>query len=222
MSRRLGFPLDRIAGTPGFPLPAGSIETDLPKAVSILPEHDVHILNVTVSLPNDDERLYAACAAAGVGMNRVMLRPRRPELLGRREAARARAGLPPCRYAKTTMCRLACRTTTATPWGPTQSDCGTWSRTTTHTCGRGLGCGPLRVGRHGAGAGAGGGRVPSLCREPEECLLAAGQRAGSGNRRVAGLLHFRCAGRSSWKRVADKLKAMAYDGSPLFLGRVHE
>lgn len=57
---------------PGFACQPESIERDLPEAARILADFDVHILNVTVDLPLDDERLYAACAAAGVNLNRVM------------------------------------------------------------------------------------------------------------------------------------------------------
>lgn len=70
----IGFRWIELPVRPGFPCQPETIEQDLPKAVSILGEHDVHILNVTVSLPMDDERVYAACSAAGVGMNRVMMR----------------------------------------------------------------------------------------------------------------------------------------------------
>ena len=37
-----------------------------------LREDGVRVLNVTVSLPLDDERLYASCAEAGVTINRVI------------------------------------------------------------------------------------------------------------------------------------------------------
>lgn len=59
---------------PGFPCQPESIEQELPRAVSVLGDYGVGILNVTAALPLDDERLYAACAAAGVSMNRVMFR----------------------------------------------------------------------------------------------------------------------------------------------------
>ena len=44
----------------------------MPHTVNLLAEHGVRVLNVTVSLPLADERLYAACAAAGVRVNRVI------------------------------------------------------------------------------------------------------------------------------------------------------
>lgn len=70
----LGFAWIELPIRPGFPCQPESIEQDLPNAVKVLGEHGVQILNVTAALPLDDERLYAACADAGVGMNRVMFR----------------------------------------------------------------------------------------------------------------------------------------------------
>ena len=72
--RSLGFSWIELPIRPGFPCQPDSMEQDLPHAVRIFAEQGVQILNVTVSLPLDDERLYAACAAAGIGMNRVMFR----------------------------------------------------------------------------------------------------------------------------------------------------
>ena len=70
--RKLGFTSIELPVRPGFPCQPETIERDLPEAVKILGDQGVSILNVTVSLPLGDERLYAACAEAGVGMNRVM------------------------------------------------------------------------------------------------------------------------------------------------------
>lgn len=70
--RRLGFEWIELPVRPGFPCQPETIETDLPKAVEILGGQGVHILNVTVDTRLDDERMYAACAAAGVTLNRVM------------------------------------------------------------------------------------------------------------------------------------------------------
>ncbi len=72
--RRLGFTWIELPVRPGFPVEPDSIERELPKAAAILREEGVQILNITADLPLDDERLYAACAAAGVSMNRVMFR----------------------------------------------------------------------------------------------------------------------------------------------------
>jgi sugar phosphate isomerase/epimerase len=72
--RQLGFDLIELPVRPGFPCQPETIERDLPKAVSILAEEGVSVLNVTISLPLNDERLYAACAEAKVPMNRVMFR----------------------------------------------------------------------------------------------------------------------------------------------------
>jgi sugar phosphate isomerase/epimerase len=70
----LGFEWIELPVRPGFPCEPDQIETALPQAAKILADAGVNILNVTVALPFTDERLYAACAAAGVGMNRVMFR----------------------------------------------------------------------------------------------------------------------------------------------------
>lgn len=72
--RNLGFSWIELPVRPGFPCQPQTIEQDLPNAVRILGEQGVQILNITAALPLDDERLYAACAVAGVGMNRVMFR----------------------------------------------------------------------------------------------------------------------------------------------------
>lgn len=68
----LGFDLIELPVRPGFPCETEKIETQLPQAVSYLADHGVRVLNVTVALPLDDERLYAACAASGVKMNRII------------------------------------------------------------------------------------------------------------------------------------------------------
>jgi sugar phosphate isomerase/epimerase len=70
--RKLGFDLIELPVRPGFACQPESIERDLPQAVSTLADLGVRVLNVTVALPIDDERLYAAAAAAGIHLNRVM------------------------------------------------------------------------------------------------------------------------------------------------------
>ncbi len=70
--RSLGFDLIELPVRPGFPCEPDQIETQLPKAVKQLADDGVRVLNVTVSLPLDDERLYHACAEANVPMNRVI------------------------------------------------------------------------------------------------------------------------------------------------------
>ena len=70
--RKLGFDLVEFPVRPGFPVLPENIERDLPKAVAELSDHGIRIWNVTVSLPLNDERLYAACAAGQIGMNRVI------------------------------------------------------------------------------------------------------------------------------------------------------
>lgn len=70
--KKLGFDLTELPVRPGFACQPENIERDLPQAVRILAESGVEVLNVTVALPLQDERLYAACAAAGIRMNRVI------------------------------------------------------------------------------------------------------------------------------------------------------
>ena len=70
--KSLGFDLIELPVRPGFQVEPVNIERDLPAAVKLLGEHGLRVLNVTADLPLDDERLYAACAEAGVKMNRVM------------------------------------------------------------------------------------------------------------------------------------------------------
>lgn len=70
--RKLGFQRIELPVRPGFACEPQHIERDLPRAVQTLAELGVSVLNVTVALPLHDERLYAACAAAGVRMNRVI------------------------------------------------------------------------------------------------------------------------------------------------------
>lgn len=68
----IGFDWIELPVRPGFPCEPEGIEQSLPKAVAQLAETGVQVLNVTVALPLDDERLYAACAKAKVPMNRVI------------------------------------------------------------------------------------------------------------------------------------------------------
>ncbi len=70
--RQLGFDLIELPVRPGFPCEPENIERDLPAAVQTLADCGVRVLNVAVALPLADERLYAACAKAGVSMNRVI------------------------------------------------------------------------------------------------------------------------------------------------------
>ncbi len=70
--RWLGFEWIELPVRPGFPCEPETIEATLPEAVRVLAEEGVQVLNVTVALPLDDERLYAASAAARIGLNRVM------------------------------------------------------------------------------------------------------------------------------------------------------
>lgn len=70
--RSLGFDKIELPVRPGFQVEPATIERDLPAAVKLLADEGVGVLNVTAALNLDDERLYSACASAGIGMNRVM------------------------------------------------------------------------------------------------------------------------------------------------------
>ena len=70
--KKLGFDLIELPVRPGFPCEPDQIEQQLPEVVAFLADHGVRVLNVTVDLPLTDERLYAACAKAGVSMNRII------------------------------------------------------------------------------------------------------------------------------------------------------
>ena len=70
--KSLGFDLIELPVRPGFPCEPNTIEADLPHAVKVLADNGIRVLNATIALPLDDERLYSACAKAGIKMNRVM------------------------------------------------------------------------------------------------------------------------------------------------------
>ncbi len=72
--KSLGFDLIELPLRAGFQVEPENIERDLPAAVKLLAERGIRVLNVTAALALDDERLYSACAAAGIKMNRVMFR----------------------------------------------------------------------------------------------------------------------------------------------------
>ena len=72
--KELGFSLVEFPVRPGFPVEPQRIEQDLPTAVKTLADHGISIVNVTVDLPLNDERLYAACASNGISMNRVIFK----------------------------------------------------------------------------------------------------------------------------------------------------
>jgi sugar phosphate isomerase/epimerase len=95
---QLGFNLIEFPIRPGFPVEPARIEEDLPAAVKTLGELGISIVNVTVDLPLTDERLYAACAANGIGMNRVIFKRTSPSYWESEAAARRQldAALPLC------------------------------------------------------------------------------------------------------------------------------
>jgi sugar phosphate isomerase/epimerase len=72
--RQLGFDLIELPVRPGFPCEPARIEQDLPATLAAFAQEGVRVHNVTVDLPLDNERLYAACAANGIGMNRVIFK----------------------------------------------------------------------------------------------------------------------------------------------------
>ncbi len=96
--RSLGFGLIELPVRPGFQVEPDKIERDLPTAVKLLAEEGVAVLNVTVDMALDDERLYSACAAAGVGLNRVMFRHGNTDYFSAEAEARQKldAALPFC------------------------------------------------------------------------------------------------------------------------------
>ena len=97
-ARGLGFDLIELPVRPGFPVEPQNIERDLPAAVKTLADEGVHVLNITADCALDDERLYSACAAAGIGMNRVMFRLDGRDYVSAESAARRQldAALPFC------------------------------------------------------------------------------------------------------------------------------
>ena len=96
--RSLGFDLIELPIRPGFQIEPSGIERDLPSAVRLLGDEGIRVLNVTAALPLDDERLYSACAEAGVGMNRVMFPQRQRDYLSAEADARRQldSALPFC------------------------------------------------------------------------------------------------------------------------------
>ncbi len=96
--RSLGFDWIELPVRAGFPVEPENIERDLPAAVRLLSEQGVSVLNITADAPLDDERLYSACAEAGIGMNRVMFRQRTLDYWAAEAKARRKldAALPFC------------------------------------------------------------------------------------------------------------------------------
>jgi sugar phosphate isomerase/epimerase len=95
---QLGFRWIELPVRPGFPVEPDQIEEALPAAVKLLADLGVGVVNVTAALPLDDERLYAACAASGIRMNRVIF-PRSDPSYWQSEAAARRQleqALPLC------------------------------------------------------------------------------------------------------------------------------
>lgn len=75
--RDMGFDSIELPVRPGYWCEPEQIEACLPQVVQQLEDEGVTVGNVTVGqLALDDERMYAACAEAGVTMNRVMFATR--------------------------------------------------------------------------------------------------------------------------------------------------
>lgn len=96
--QQLGFNLIELPIRLGYPIEPTRIEEDLPNAVKVLADLGVAIGNVTVDLPLTDERLYAACAANNISMNRVMFKRSSPSYWESEAAARRQldAAMPLC------------------------------------------------------------------------------------------------------------------------------
>lgn len=76
---KLGFEWIELPVRPGFLCEPEAIEKSLPEIVRVLGEEGVRVLNITASLPLTDERLYRGSVAAGIHMNRVMFDRREGE-----------------------------------------------------------------------------------------------------------------------------------------------
>ena len=73
--KSLGFNQLEFPVRPGFWCEPDTMDKSLPRTVKQLGEMGVTIGNITTSgIALDDERIYAACAEAGISMNRVMFR----------------------------------------------------------------------------------------------------------------------------------------------------
>lgn len=96
--QELGFNLIELPVRLGFPVEPERIEADLPGAVKIFGDQGIRIVNVTADLPLTDERLYAACAANNITMNRVIFKRISPSYWESEAAARHQldAALPLC------------------------------------------------------------------------------------------------------------------------------
>ena len=74
--KSLGFDFIELPVREGFACEPETVTRTLPKAVKELSEIGIKVLAVTAESALDDERLYAACAEAGIRQNRIMLRTR--------------------------------------------------------------------------------------------------------------------------------------------------
>lgn len=71
--RKLGFEWIELPVRPGFLCEPETIEKSLPEIVRVLGEEGLKVLNISASLPLTDERLYSGSLKAGISMNRVIL-----------------------------------------------------------------------------------------------------------------------------------------------------
>jgi len=214
--KQLGFDLIELPVRPGFLCEPDSIEDQLPQTVSMLAEQGVRVLNVTVSLPLDDERLYAACAAAGVSMNRVIFNRNGQDYWAAEDDARKQLdrALPFCeRYDVQIGVQHHCGS--AMP----VNAMGLYNLVKDYD--------PVYVGAiWDAAHNALEGMEPEPALEVVEshlCVVnlknAFWQRVSAPEAKSAEwrpVFTSGRQGRSSWKRVADKLRELAYDGPICF------
>ena len=83
----LGFDSAEVPVRPGFQVEMASAERKLPELVSVFADHGLSVASVASEL---DERSFAACAGAGVGVIRIMAPIARGEYLRSEEELRGR------------------------------------------------------------------------------------------------------------------------------------
>ena len=91
----LGFDSAEVPVRPGFQVEVANAEKDLPDLVSVFADHGLTVASVASAL---DERAFAACANAGVGIIRIMAPITRGQYLRSEEALRKQlvAAVPLC------------------------------------------------------------------------------------------------------------------------------
>jgi sugar phosphate isomerase/epimerase len=91
----LGFDSAELPVRPGYQVDVGAAEKELPNLVSVFADHGLTVASVATVL---DERAFAGCANAGIGLIRVMAPITRAEYLRSEEEVRTRLvnALPLC------------------------------------------------------------------------------------------------------------------------------